>query len=148
MNEYRKDAVTLIRYYNFSHLLRDEDSVGEIMSAIMLADHKFNGSGSIRGYRAYRAKQEMIRIQKRNNRHLHEELNEESQESSYLFDDQPMLVDDILHSMLPIRAYIIKEKIYNNSTFAEIANKLGRSIERVRQQYHDALRDFKELWMK
>lgn len=140
--EYEKDAIQLIKNSRYTSLLKDTDAIGEIMTTLMLADHSFDGRGSIRGWRVLNAKRQLIKIIKRNNRHKHIELTENIPFNESDFID----IEDVLDEMIPDRAIAVYEKVFMKSTFKEIGDKLNISTQAAKNKYDRGLEDFQRLW--
>jgi len=142
--EYERDAIKLIKHYHFFDLLKDTDSIGDIMTSLMLADHSFDGRGTREGWRALTAKRRMMHINKKLCKHKHVDLPENIETN----ETEAIMVRDILSQMMPRRERVLYLRFFGNYTFSQIASDLNISIERARQCCIKALEDFKCLYQQ
>jgi RNA polymerase sigma factor (sigma-70 family) len=142
LDQYYKEARTLIKHYGFRHLLNDENNVGDVVTSLIQAEKDFNGNGSLNGFRAYKAKFKMQDLSK-NNKHNHEVL---YNDISYSSNNSRLEVIDILDQLTPRLGDILYRYFYQNKTLDEIGKDLNISKQRVQQLLNRAKDDFKEIY--
>ena len=132
-------------------IYNDEDYFGSIASAIMIADWKWDGRGTIYGYRKQYAKWTIYRIIKEinSNKREHNIRNFSSFEFSDFYDKtQKDFVEEIEQQdyiqhikykiensklLVDNEKYILISKFLNDSSISEIAETLQIRVEAVRQ---------------
>jgi len=146
MKEYLAIAKKMIGKYGYKQMLKDDDVIGEVASSIMKADWKFNGVGTLEGFRSLCAKRTIINFKRKQFK------NSRTKNITY---ENPFYVDfdnleyfdllDKIQTLISPKMYdIFISSCLNDESYESIGSRYSLSRERVRQLLQSTLETIRQ----
>jgi len=131
--------------------LSKEPNMGDAVSEVMMADYKFDGRGSIEGYRklrldwwiSYKTTQYKEEIKTK-------QLSTNLIDTTIDFENVDLGIDikDLLSKLNPDEQALIYSRFFDKQTYDEIAQKLNITLEGARQQIKKTIKKLQKLYKK
>lgn len=145
LEEYLKTARTILTKISLD-LYKDEDVVTDVATELMLADDKWDGRGSLFGYRKQRVKWYLSNLYSNRAKFKHEKLSEYEYADRNLSNVEKR---DYVENLLKVSKLtqhqqdIIRLRFWQDMTFDEIGNKLGISRQAAHECFSSSLKKIK-----